>query len=86
MEVIKAIKVLKDYCKNTSIEDCNNRKCEVWRVIGDCVFSETPEEWELKFINDASCINYNFNNETCTKGSKQCFMCEEYTIKNTVKI
>lgn len=44
MEVIKAIKVLKDYCKNTSIKDCNNRKCEVLRAIGDCVFSETPEE------------------------------------------
>ena len=48
MEVIKALKDIKEYCKNTSVEDCNNRKCEIWQILGDCIFSINPEDWELK--------------------------------------
>lgn len=47
MKIMKALEDIKEYCKNTSVEDCNNRKCEIWEILGDCIFSIDPEHWEL---------------------------------------
>ena len=38
MEVIKELKDIKEYCKGVSVKDCNSRKCEIWRILGDCIF------------------------------------------------
>ncbi|MGL5718816.1 MAG: hypothetical protein ACRCX2_37790 [Paraclostridium sp.] len=48
MQVFEALKTLKDYCENTSVCDCNDRKCEIWNILGDCLFNVTPEEWKLE--------------------------------------
>lgn len=50
MEILESLKVLKQYCARTSIEDCNAKRCDISKAIGDCVFNEVPEEWELKEI------------------------------------
>lgn len=50
MEVLAAIKCLKEHCRSVSAEDCQKGNCEILNIIGDCVFNEVPEEWELTKI------------------------------------
>lgn len=52
MEVIKALKDIKEYCKGVSVKDCHSRKCEIWQILGDCIFSINPECWELDNIDN----------------------------------
>lgn len=47
MEVLKALECIRDYCRSTSISDCNSGKCKIDNALGDCIFSITPEDWEL---------------------------------------
>lgn len=49
-KVLDALKVLKQCCAKNSIYDCDNGDCKIKEIIGDCVFTEVPEEWELKKI------------------------------------
>lgn len=44
MTTIEAIIKLKDVCDNT--EDCN--KCEIKKILNECVYETIPEEWKIK--------------------------------------
>lgn len=44
METIKAIMHLKNICNNT--EDCS--KCEIKKLLHECVYQTIPGEWKIK--------------------------------------
>lgn len=44
MTTIEAIIKLKETCDNT--EDCS--KCEIKKLLHECVYQTIPEEWEIR--------------------------------------
>lgn len=51
-DLLHAVKTIKNYCENKSVEDCSN--CPLGRKNGECIITEQcPEDWAF---NDSSKI------------------------------
>lgn len=52
VELLKALKLIKETCKSVSSKDCDNMRefgnCPIYEILGDCTREEVPEDWIIK--------------------------------------
>ena len=49
-EVKDALKIISKYCSEINAKDCNEERCIIYQLLGDCptgTFTSSPEDWKI---------------------------------------
>ena len=52
VELIKALKLIRETCESISSKECDNMRefgnCPIYKILGGCTLDEVPDDWSIK--------------------------------------